>query len=264
MMCDWLEVVKIGVSMLFLSYASWQDHKNREVSNRVWMYFAPLGLALTLLQIFLIQQFCLFVTLAASTIVVSGISITLFYLGLFGGADAKAFICLSITFPVGPVLLKKHLNITPFLFSLAIFDDAVLTSALTALGLIFYNVLWGIRTREKLFEGFEQESFWKKFLVLITGYKIKLARMEKKQHLVPLEDFSEKEDGSITHNLRVLIHADEDIETRIISINKFKKRDDKIWVTPNLPFIIFITIGLIVSLFLGDIILLSTYLIVSR
>lgn len=263
-MYEWLETVKIGLSLIFLSYASWQDYRYREVSNKVWILFAPLGLTLTFFHIFLTQQSFLFIMLVASFLVVSGISVTLFYLGFFGGADAKAFICLSITLPWGPILFKRHLKVISAIFSLSVFDDAILASSLTAVGMVVYNILWRVKTGERLFEGLERESPWKKFLALITGYKVELSKIGKKLHLVPLEEISEGEGGRVIRNLRVFVRADEDMEARIARVNKFSgKLDGKIWVTPNLPFIIFITIGLVVALLLGDVLLWLTTQLIS-
>ena len=263
-MYEWLESIKIGLCLIFLSYASWQDYKTREISNTVWVLFAPLGFTLTLFQILLTQQNFLFRTLGISFIVVSGISVTLFYLGFFGGADAKAFICLSITLPFGPVLFKPPLTFISNLFSLSIFENAVLVSALTAVGLVIYNISWRIKTRERLFEGLSRESSWKKFIALITGYKVELSKIKKNLHIVPLEELSTGEDGKVTRHLKVFVQAYEDNEERTARINTFSEfQDVKIWVTPNLPFIIFITIGLLVTLLLGDIILWIATLLIN-
>jgi len=263
-MYEWLEPVKIGLSLIFLSYASWQDYRTREISNKIWILFAPLGLTFTLLQIFLTQQNFLLRTLGISFLVVSVISVTLFYLGFFGGADAKAFICLSITLPFGPILFKPTLNFISNLYSLSIFENAVLVSALTAVGIVIYNISWRIKTGERLFEGLDRESSWKKLIALITGYKVELSKIKKNLHLVPLEKLSKGEDGKITRHLTVFVRADEDNETQITRIKKFFEiHDVKIWVTPNLPFIIFITIGLLVTLLLGDIILWMATLLIT-
>jgi len=260
-MYELIEAVKIGLSLIFLSYASWQDYKYREVSNEVWMFFAPLGLFFTIFHIFLTQQFFLFISLVTSSLVVSGISVILFYLGFFGGADAKAFICLSITLPFSSILFKPLLKVISTLFSLSIFNNSIISSALTAVVILFYNISWRIKTGERLFEALEQEPSWKKFLALITGYKVELSKFKKNPHLVPLEEISEGEDGKAIRQLKVFIKVDENKE-RFSKINKFSG-NGKIWVTPNLPFIIFITIGLVINLILGDVILWLTSKLIS-
>jgi len=262
-MYEWLEGVKIGLSLFLLSYASWHDYRKREVPNEVWMLLAPSGLILTLVQIFITPQNSLIISLASSFLTVTGIALALFYLGVFGGADAKALICLSLILPFPLTVFRPHLGIVSPLFSLSIFDNAILTSALTTVGILAYNLTWSVKTGEKLFEGLEGESSWRKFLALITGYKVEPTKFGEKPHLIPLERLTEEENGRITRHLRVFINVNEE-ETGIENLYRFsEKLNGKIWVTPSLPFIIFITVGLILTLFLGDIILWLAFQIIK-
>ncbi len=261
-MFEWLEGVKIGLSLILLSYASWHDYRKREVPNKVWILLGPSGLILTLVQIFIASQGSL-ITLALSFLTVTGIALALFYLGIFGGADAKALICLSLILPFPPASLSPYLGIISPLFSLSIFDNAILTSALTTVGILAYNLTWSVKTGEKLFEGLEDESSWKKFLALITGYKVEPTKFGEKPHLIPLEMFTEEENGRITRHLRVFINLNEE-ETGMENLDRFsEKLSGRIWATPSLPFIIFITFGLVLTLFLGDAILWLAFQIIK-
>ena len=47
-----LDLSRIFLSFAFLMYASWSDVKKREVSNKVWMFFAPLAFVLTSFQLY--------------------------------------------------------------------------------------------------------------------------------------------------------------------------------------------------------------------
>jgi preflagellin peptidase FlaK len=261
-MYEWLEGVKIGLSLILLSYASWHDYRIREVPNEVWVLLAPLGLILSLAQIFIASQGSL-ITLALSFLTLTGIALALFFLGFFGGADAKALICLSLILPFSPASLRPYLGTISLLFPLSIFDNAILTSALNTLGILTYNLTWSVKKGEKLFEGLEGESFWKKFLVLITGYKVEPTKFGEKSHLIPLERFTEEENGIVTRHLRVLINVNEE-KTDIENLDRFsEKLKGKIWATPSLPFMIFITLGLVLTLFLGDIILWLAFQIIK-
>jgi len=254
-MYEWLEGVKIGLSLILLSYASWHDYRKREVPNEVWMLLAPSGLILTLAQIFIASQGSLIPSLVLSFFTVTGIALVLFYLGVFGGADAKALICLSLILPFPPASLRPPLGVISPLFPLSIFDNAILTSALTTVGILAYNLTWSVKAGEKLFEGLEGESSWKKFLVLITGYKVEPTKFREKPHLIPLERLTEEDNGRITRRLRVFINVNEE-ETGTENLDRFsEKLNGKIWATPSLPFMIFITVGLVLTLLLGDAIL---------
>ncbi|MDD4325878.1 MAG: A24 family peptidase C-terminal domain-containing protein, partial [Candidatus Bathyarchaeota archaeon] len=99
-----------------------------------------------------------------------------------------------------------------------------------------------------------QESFGKKMLVLITGYKMDIAKVKAKWHLFPMEDIV---DSANTTRKLVIIPQDEGREKiveRLSESVQAKKIDRYIWATPGLPMLIFITLGLVVALVFGDVI----------
>lgn len=251
-----LDSVRVLLCLVFLIYASWSDFKTREVSNWVWMILAPLALILTSLQFFmftpeLLQGYVL------SFAVTSALSITLFYAGAFGGADAKAFMCLSLALPFYPadILPQPYSSVVSPLsqsfFTITVFSNAVLLAALSVLYIMARNLLWKQRTKKNLFEGVEKESKWRKILVLLCGYKVDIAELEKKEYLYPLEDFDENE------RKLLVVPKDEGREEIVGRLQKAKwegRFQNGVWATPGLPMLIFVTIGLIVALFYGDIV----------
>lgn len=253
-------IARTAISLCFLVYASWSDYKTREVSNSVWMLYAPLALVLTSAEFFLYEDF--------STLLLYGIcfgltaifSVILFYSGGFGGADAKALMSLALALPFYPQnlltpILGKPSPIAERFFPITVFSNSVLLAAATAVYLLLRNVLWHKKNRVKLFEEHRDESWGKKILVLITGYKVSVNRLKEKWHLYPLEDIEENESG-IRRKL-VVIPKDEErnsIVERLAKNVDIGKIQDKVWATPGLPMLIFITAGLIVALFFGDIV----------
>jgi len=255
-MYEWLEAAKVCLSLFFLSLSSWQDYKKREVSNRIWLLFAPSGLAFSLLQFYFTtnQSFILFMGL--SLLVVTGVSLALFYLGLFGGADAKALICLSLALPVYPSYLNPYLNVISPLFSLSILSNAVLFSSVLIFGMVLFNLYRRFRVGEKLFEGLEDEPLWNKILVFVTGFRIDINKLGNSPHLIPLETISRGENGKGIRRLKIFFRLSEDSTQETGSLNDFYEEiEGKIWVTPSLPFLIFITIGFVAALFLGDVLI---------
>mgnify|MGYP001100241592 CR=1 FL=1 len=250
-MNELLDVSRVLVSLFFLLYASWSDLETREVSNWVWVLYAPVAFFLTILRYGLFNQ-----DFILSFVVTLALSLTLFYAGGFGGADAKALICLSLALPIYPVdLLPPTLGVyLPFLFPLSVFINAVFLSLISVVYILVRNFLWKYRNKKKLFEGFEKESLGRKVLVLISGYKVNIATLEKKSYLIPLEDFAETEEK------RKLIAMPRDEEREeIVSKLLAAKRDghlpSDVWATPGLPMLVFITVGFVVALFFGDILL---------
>ena len=255
MLVEILEATRIILSLAFFAYASWADWKSREVSNSVWIVLAPIAFALTTVQFVLFSPE-LFVNYALSFGITSGLAVVLFYLGAFGGADAKALMCLALALPVFPTnLLSGSVFISP-LFPLTVFSNAVVLAAFTVVYALLRNALWRARRRSKLFVGFENESVWKRVLVLVTGYKIDVASLEKSGHMFPLEDIVTRESGEDDRRLMVFPKDEkqEAIVARIVSAAKEGKLKDGVWVTPGLPLLIFITAGLMVALVFGDVV----------
>ncbi|MDQ7032993.1 MAG: A24 family peptidase C-terminal domain-containing protein, partial [Desulfonauticus sp.] len=185
---------------------------------------------------------------------------TIFYLGGFGGADAKALMCLALAIPFYPEKLLTPLfgeisiiskNFLPF----AVFGNSVIIAALTAIYLFIYNLIWHKKTKTDLFEeNHKNEPFWRKILVLITGYKVPIEKLKEKWHYYPLEDIEEKEGNKIQRKLIVLPNDEERkaIIERLVNAIENNKIQDIVWASPGLPMLIFITAGLITTLLIGD------------
>lgn len=248
------------ITLSFLFYASWSDYKTREVSNRLWILFAPPAFILSFMELFMYESSQL-LSYGICFGLTAAFAIILFYSGGFGGADAKALICLALALPLYPDNLFMPLSneISPIaknFFPLTVFSNSILMAAATALYILFHNIFWHKKTGKKLFEEeHEKESFWKKLLVLMTGYKVSINRLKEKWHLYPLEDLENSEDGF--KRKLVLIPKDEDrnaIVERLAKAVETGKIPDMVWTTPGLPMLIFITVGLIIALFFGDIV----------
>lgn len=246
-----LDGVRIALCLGFLIYASWSDYKTREVSNWVWAILAPSAFALTSIQFFMFAPESLFI-FALSFGVTSALSLALFYGGAFGGADAKALMCLSLAIPFYPASFPQPYSrfVSP-LFPITVFSNAVLMAALSVFYAVLRNYVWKYKTGNRLFEGFEKESGWRKLVVFISGYKVGITELEKKEHLYPLEDFSENE-------RKLLVVPKDEVRREVVGRIQKAKREGKlqngVWATPGLPLLIFVTVGLIVALVYGDIV----------
>jgi preflagellin peptidase FlaK len=252
-------VASITVSIVILTYASWSDHKTREVSNRVWAIYAPIALALTLSELLLFEPSQLpFYGLSFGVTV--GIALLLFYVGGFGGADSKALMCIALALPFAPLALFTPLltdAISPtsqIMFPITIFGNGVLFAAASCIYMILRNLIWHKKTRTKMFAGtLASESIGKKFLVLITGYKMSISKVKEKWHIFPMEDI-DNQDVNLKRKLVIVPHDEgrEKIVERLSKAIQESKIDNYVWATPGLPMLIFVTLGLVVALFLGD------------
>ncbi|MEM1586101.1 MAG: A24 family peptidase C-terminal domain-containing protein [Candidatus Bathyarchaeia archaeon] len=255
-----LDLTRISICLLFLLIASFHDIRSREVPDAVWILFAPLGLALTLSSFILggldIQFIFMWILIIAMT---SCLSIALFYLGLFGGADAKALICLAAAMPLQPNLSLAKLfaghSIQPFIPPpISTFNNAVLLAALSTIPILVRNLVDYMRNK-RIFEGLEHEGLLKKAISLLTGYRVDVDKLRSgRHHYLLMEEFIEREDGSVVKRLKVFsrLPTDENWPKEMLPA----ALRGKVWVTPGLPFIVFITLGFSAAMLVGDIIFL--------
>jgi len=221
----------------------------------VWALLAPSAFALTSIQFFIFTPELLGIY-ALSFITTSALSIALFYAGAFGGADAKALMCLSLALPIYPTHLLQPYGFVSPLFPITVFTNAVLLASLSVFYALLRNFFWKGRNKRGLFEGFEKESFSRKILTLLCGYKVKITELEKGKYLYPLEDVYASETEESGRKLLVFPKDEEreDIVGRLLKAKDEGKLENEVWATPGLPMLIFITAGLIVALAYGDII----------
>jgi preflagellin peptidase FlaK len=259
-----LDLARSSIAMLVLSYASWSDYKTREVSNRVWLLFAPVAFGLTTTELLLVVPNGTSDLLPYATCfgLTSGFAILIFYTGGFGGADAKALMCLALALPFYPDKLLAPIThdislISQNFFPISVFTNSVLFAALAAVAMLFYNLSKRLRTHENLFQGdHKRESIGKKILVLLTGYKIPVEELKEKWHVYPLEAIEKTEENRLKRKL-IILPKDEgrkEIVDRIDEAIKSGAIPNEVWATPGLPMLIFILAGLITALFFGDII----------
>ena len=182
---------QIAVTIAILLYASWSDYKSREVSNRVWVVYAPIAIALSLAELIIYDPSKL-IFFGASVGLTVGLAFLLFYSGGFGGADSKALMCLAVSLPFAPELLSLPIisgslsPIAQFIFPLTIFSNAVLFAAASGIYMILRNVFWHKKHGKKMFTGtLAREAAWKKILVLITGYKMTVDKLKAEMASFP-------------------------------------------------------------------------------
>ncbi len=252
----------ITLSLIVLLYASWSDHKTREVSNRVWAVYAPLALCLSLAEL-LIYEPSKLPFFGLSFGVTAAFALLLFYSGGFGGADSKALMCIALALPFSTEMLFTPLlnsGISPLsqnIFPLTIFSNSVLFAATSGLYMLLRNLGNCVATGKKLFEGtLATESIGKKLVVLVTGYKVPVAKLKEKWHVYPMEDVENDDENNLNRRL-VVVPRDEgrdEIVGRLSNAIDSGKISDYVWATPGLPMLIFLTIGLIVALLFGDLV----------
>jgi preflagellin peptidase FlaK len=144
------------------------------------------------------------------------------------------------------------------LFPLTIFSNGVLFAAATGVYMLIYNVVWHAKTGKKFFEGaLAKESVGKKLLVMITGHRVPLQKLKDTWHVYPMEDIQHENEEKTSERSLLVVPRDEgrdEIVARLANAAATGEIDERVWATPGLPMLIFITIGLVVALLFGDVV----------
>jgi len=227
--------LQILISGTMLGIASFLDIRTREISNKLWLAFLPFSTLVILLTIVTdLTQIPLIVTSIAIT---SGIALLIFYLGLYGGADAKALISLSIAHPTASIP-PLH---TPMLPLTTLTNSLCLMLLSTPIALI-KNVYWKTTTRKALFDGLEHEALWRKIAALFLCVKVSKASI-KPYHMIAEQH---PEEG-VRHLKLFQQIVDEDTMVD-------EKIPEFVFIAYSLPMLPFILAGYLISLTIGDLI----------
>lgn len=249
-----LDLLRIVISISLFLYASWEDWKTREITDKIWVIMAACGVMFLIVELTFITEIGLWLILVAISIIFSlAIGFTLFYFDFFGGADSKALMALSILMPLKPEIEWINVESHPFI-PIAVFNNSVIGAALMAVTMLTRNLMYKLRGKT-LFEGLKEEKAWKKALVLLTGYKIPIKKLKDTPFVYPLERI-EVVEGRIERKIRIRIGVTtgEEELNRIYKMLKTEKMTGEIWVTPALPMLIFMTVGLLISIISGDVV----------
>jgi len=257
------EYFSISISLIFFALASWFDLKTREVPDKVWLGYGPIGLALSVYRLIVNGSLLIYALVSMALTIL--ISLGLFYFGLFGGADAKAIICLGLTLPLVPNGFQSITGyIHPF-FPLVVVIIGYLCSASVAVWLGVRNLLTYL-SGHRMFEGLEHESVWRKILASITGYATELSRLHKIFYLYPMEKIVEDSKGA-RRTFQLFVSAEVDRDKLLSELDESLCKvgsPTRVWVTPGLPMLVFIFLGLIITLILGDPIFTGALMLARR
>jgi preflagellin peptidase FlaK len=246
------EYLSVAVTLIFLTIAAYSDLKTREVSDKVWAVYAPIGAALTVFRTYL-QPSLLILTVASIALSIL-IGFGLVFFGLGGGADGKAVMCLGLALPLPPGVVTPILGFFHPFFPIVVLIVAYICSLSVAFWMLARNLLLIISGHSRMFEGLENEPTGKKALALLTGYRTSVQRLRSTFYLYPMEKVVEDENGA---HLALQLYANPDVD-RDKEVAEFLESLQKVgspatvWVTPGLPLLLFVLVAVVVVLILGD------------
>jgi len=210
--------IKILVTFILLLKASLHDLRSREIPDVIWLTMFFIAIPLNVVQ-YALSPFDL-TSSVIQFLLVFILSVLMVYLG-FGGADFKALLCLAVMFPIYP----KTFDFTVVGFSFAF--TVLMNSLLVELSMVLILVL--INTTRRDFGVF-----------MFLGYRVELEKIPRFHNLIEYV-----EDGKIKTSLRGVEIDDHLEELKRLGVKR-------VWVTPALPFIVFMLFGFILAITLGD------------
>ena len=217
-----LNFLRIILAIGMLGYASYTDVTKREISDYVWVIFGALAAVMLVFEPNITES----IVNIGISLIVAPVAIIIWRIGLFGGADAFAIIVLAALVP--QITLSEG-TITPF----TVLTNAVLFS-ITPLFFNFFRNLIELSRKNNIFEGFNEPTR-KRIMAMFLGYRAKN----------PKYGFSIEKKAGKHKKLNLVLHHAEYAEYCTTP---------NTWITPGVPYLLFITAGFIIQLVYGDVI----------
>ena len=256
------EFAAILLTLFFFVLSSVYDLKTREVDDKVWLVYGSIGAALTASRLIL-DPSALIVT-AISIAVATVLALGIFYFGLFGGADAKAIICLGLTLPLAPVSFQSVLGYPHPFFPVTAMIMGYICSASVAVWFGVRNSITYARLGGRMFDGLESEPKWRKLMAFLTGYRAGVSKLRSTFYLYPMEEVPA---GAAKRSFKFFFDAEIDrdqlVSSFVESLSRVGYQGD-VWVTPGLPMLLFILMGLVITLIFGDMVFATVLLRAAR
>ena len=215
--------IRILFALAMLGTATIIDIRSREISDLIWIVFGVISGILLFFEPNIIEA----AFGVGFALIVAPLVLILWRFGLFGGADALGLIVLSA---LAPMATLSDSVVSPFSI---VVNSALLSVSPMVVNFIRNSIL--ILRKEDIFHDFDETNS-KKIFAMFLGYRSKN----------PKYSFSLETKVGKKKRLNIALHNSDTAE--------YCTTPDT-WVTPGLPFMIFILGGFIIQLLFGDVIL---------
>lgn len=231
---DALTTFNLTASVVLLSVASFMDLVRREVDDWVWLLLAsvtgPLTLFRTLLYFDTGYPLLVLISIAFS----SSVAYLFYRFELYGGADAKAIVALSLAYPV-----NLHGRAVHPIAPIGVLLNALILSLIIPVALFMFNAYRLLVRREDVLSDLAGAPFHIRLAALFLGTRVSFP----KRFWAPMVRV--EEDGLVRISLSPSF-------TGYFAEEKRNNGRRELWATPGIPLVVFITMGLVLYTAIGD------------
>ncbi len=242
-----MDIYRVVFSLLILAYACYSDIRKRSVSNIVWLVMAGVGIAFAGYYT-VVQGMSFLIPLVFSATITGTVSYIYFRLGLFGAADAKALICIAVLFATQPGFTIFSHNFplfgafvpVVFPFALTVLLNAAVLALAVPISLFFRNL-----------RSLGLKEFMRNAAMCFVAYRVNIDGL-RSDRFARLTHAYEEIDGHLTRRYSLGgISLNSDTVQRLKAYHREEKVAAEVWMTPELPFILFIALGFLAGCLLG-------------
>jgi len=242
-----MDIYRVVFALLILAYACYSDVRKRSVSNIVWLVMTGVSIAFAG-YCAIVQGMSFLIPLIFSAAITGAVSYIFFRLGLFGAADAKALICIALLFPTQP-------GFTIFSHNFPLFDTSVPVVFPFALIVLLNAAVLALAVPVSLFfrnlQSLGLKEFMRNAALCFVGYQVNIDGL-RSDRFARLTHTYEEIDGVLTIRYSSGgIPLNSDTLQRLKAYHREGKVAAEVWVTPELPFILFIALGFIACCLVG-------------
>lgn len=227
---DPLDIVGKLIVALVLFIASLSDYKSREIDDKVWILGS---IPLFAILVYRLYAGSIGLLLYLASLTISAIlTATIWFTGIMGEADAIAILFIGLFYPPEP---KQMFSLCPFPVISVIFNSLIIATFYIA-----YNLLLNISVlkKENVFDEYEASLLAKIFALTTLRYIDKREYRAKKYMYAPAEAVK-NEKKTLLFNLTI---PEEEAP---------EPPSEKFWAVVYLPYVLFITVGYILSITIG-------------
>jgi preflagellin peptidase FlaK len=208
-------MLRLVLTLAILLCASLLDWRHREIDDRSWMGLLASGFLFFIYDFYKLGSGVLLKYFVISVVFSFFLAMVLFYTGLMGGGDGKILMGIGAMYPFYP---NQILSMFP-LFVMSVFTNAILLAALVPFGFFALNIK---RLREV--------KSARDFLLLFLGYPKRARDVSEFEAVI-----GEKGSYSLF------------VDARRVELGKKTDSDEVVWVSPAIPFLIFVTLAFILT-----------------